>query len=141
MLVGTIAILKSVIASASHSAYKKYVEDELAAAAEAGTPGVVVDPVLGKPLDPSLLKLSTPDGARKYIQVYNNVLPEKKKGADDDEDEENEGAQGQGESKSANAGDQSPGAGPAAGSKAPSSSSDAAKRQERRERRERKNRR
>ena len=128
---------------ALHSAYKKYVEDELAATAEAGTPGVVVDPVLGKPLDPSLLKLSTPDDARKYIQVYNNVLPEKKKAGEggDDDDEEGEGAQGQGESKSASAGDQSPGAGPAAGAKASSSSSDAAKRQERRERRERKNRR
>ena len=50
-----------------------------------------LDPVLGKPIESSMLKLTSPEEATSYIQVYNNVLPEKKKGKsgednDDDED-------------------------------------------------------
>ena len=75
------------------SAYKKYIEDErLAGAAEAGGGGAqALDPVLGKPIDSSMLKLTSPEEATSYIQVYNNVLPEKKKGKsgeDDDDDED-----------------------------------------------------
>lgn len=80
------------------SAYKAYIDVEREAhrvlqeelpASERVKP-VALDPVKGKPVESSELKLATPDEAMKYIRVYNNVLEEKKKkkSAEDDEDEE-----------------------------------------------------
>ena len=132
---------------ALYSAYKRYIEDERAAAAAAATAEgggggsssfVVLDPVLGKPVDPSQVKLSTPEEATRYIQVYNNVLPEKKKGKDGDDEGDEGGAAasaagGSGEAKSPDSAK--------ASKSSKAQEKDKEKERERRERRERKARR
>jgi len=85
------------------SAYRKHIETEIDNAREAarefgeskeGTRPVIcaLDPVLGKPVSSSDLKLCSAEEAKKYIQKYNNVLEEKKKkkkeGEDGDEGDE-----------------------------------------------------
>lgn len=69
-----------------YSEYLKFVREELASAAaesraEASegnlvSPKVLVDPVLGKPLNPEDIKLLPPEDALKYIQKFNNVKDE-----------------------------------------------------------------
>jgi len=116
------------------SAYKRYIEEERAAL-EPGAP--VLDPVMGKPVDSSLLKLSSPDEATRYIQVYNNVLPEKKKGGDgdDDDDAADAGAAGNASGSGSAATGESKSSSPDGKPDTKSKSQD--KERERRERRER----
>jgi len=116
---------------AQFSAYKKYIEDERAGA-EPGAP--VLDPILGKPVESTMLKLATPEEATSYIQVYNNVLPEKKKNKEgEDGDEGPGGASSSAEAKSP----ESKGAEPSQAK----SNKNHDKERERRERRERRARR
>jgi WD repeat-containing protein 19 len=66
------------------SAYVAYIDEELQASRAAlaqegsktGEP-VALDPVLGKPVSMSDLKLASPEEVTKYIQRYNNVFEEK----------------------------------------------------------------
>jgi len=85
-----------------YSEYLKYVRRELSVAiaeskaadeaagnmkmgeSKAGGP-LVVDPILGIPLDPQSIVQMTPEDALKYIERYNNVRSEEKKG-DETED-------------------------------------------------------
>ena len=74
---------------------------------KAGGP-LVVDPVLGLPLDPQAIVQMTPEDALKYIERYNNVKSEESKGnkTDDtvsaDVDENGEAKKDDGESKENN---------------------------------------
>lgn len=81
---------------ALHSAYIAYIESETnlvklereSSGLGSGAPIIVLDPVLGKPITASELRLASPEEATKYIQKYNNVIEEKKKEEVEGEEEE-----------------------------------------------------
>ena len=83
------------------SAYKRYIDSEREAfrlqQEENNVPmservqATALDPVKGKPVESSDLRLASAEEALKYIKLYNNVLPEKKKKTAEGEVEDGEG--------------------------------------------------